>query len=170
MLETARQRRGWSRLLGRRTRCRVTLRLGNSTTSCDAPSLCPCAAFAGAFFQTIGASNVGIGNAGPLLAAEFNNTVVRWSSHAWSQNASRGCSGERWAHFNPSLLPPPAGRAPVVIPRPLRHPLQKILWGIGLLAAANASTVTSTYAGQVVMDGFMGWKVSEGALACAGLP
>lgn len=70
----------------------------------------------------------------------------------------------------PPSSSPPAGRAPVVIPRPLRHPLQKILWGIGLLAAANASTVTSTYAGQVVMDGFMGWKVSEGALACAGLP
>ncbi|KFM25142.1 Metal transporter Nramp3 [Auxenochlorella protothecoides] len=37
----------------------------------------------------------------------------------------------------------------------------RIIWGVGLLAAANASTVTSTYAGQVVMDGFMGWKVNK---------
>lgn len=34
------------------------------------------------------------------------------------------------------------------------------IWGVGLLAAAFASTVTSTYAGQVVMTAYLGVKVS----------
>lgn len=34
------------------------------------------------------------------------------------------------------------------------------IWGAGLLAAAAASTVTSTYAGQVVIVGFLDFKVS----------
>lgn len=37
---------------------------------------------------------------------------------------------------------------------------QRVIWSVGLLAAANASTVTSTYAGQMIMDGFMDWRVS----------
>lgn len=41
-------------------------------------------------------------------------------------------------------------------------PSQQIIWAVGLLAAANASTVTSTYAGQVVMDGYFNWKAREG--------
>lgn len=34
------------------------------------------------------------------------------------------------------------------------------IWGVGLLAAAFASTVTSTYAGQVIMTGYLGVQVS----------
>ncbi|KDD76937.1 natural resistance-associated macrophage protein [Helicosporidium sp. ATCC 50920] len=37
----------------------------------------------------------------------------------------------------------------------------KIIWAIGLLAAGNAATVTSTYAGQTVLDGYLGVKVSR---------
>ncbi|KDD76936.1 natural resistance-associated macrophage protein [Helicosporidium sp. ATCC 50920] len=36
----------------------------------------------------------------------------------------------------------------------------RIIWSVGLLAAANASTVTSTYAGQIIMDGYMNWQIS----------
>ena len=35
------------------------------------------------------------------------------------------------------------------------------IWGAGLLAAAFASTVTSTYAGQIVLTGMMGIKASK---------
>lgn len=43
---------------------------------------------------------------------------------------------------------------------PLLPRTQRVIWSVGLLAAANASTVTSTYAGQMIMDGFMDWRVS----------
>lgn len=33
-----------------------------------------------------------------------------------------------------------------------------IIWGIGLLAAGQSSTMTGTYAGQFVMEGFLGIK------------
>jgi natural resistance-associated macrophage protein len=36
----------------------------------------------------------------------------------------------------------------------------RYIWGVGLLAAALASTVTSTYSGQVVMTGFLRVRVS----------
>ena len=36
----------------------------------------------------------------------------------------------------------------------------KIVWAIGLLAAGQASTMTGTFAGQYVMEGFLNWKVS----------
>jgi natural resistance-associated macrophage protein len=36
----------------------------------------------------------------------------------------------------------------------------KVVWGIGLLAAGQASTMTATYAGQVIMSGFMDIDVS----------
>ena len=35
----------------------------------------------------------------------------------------------------------------------------KIVWAIGLLAAGQSSTMTGTYAGQFVMEGFMRWKI-----------
>lgn len=35
----------------------------------------------------------------------------------------------------------------------------KIIWGIGLLAAGQSSTMTGTYAGQFVMEGFMDIKL-----------
>ena len=37
-----------------------------------------------------------------------------------------------------------------------------IVWGVGLLAAGQASTMTGTFAGQFVMEGFMKWKVRKG--------
>ena len=36
----------------------------------------------------------------------------------------------------------------------------KIVWAVGLLAAGQASTMTGTFAGQYVMEGFLNWKVS----------
>ena len=36
----------------------------------------------------------------------------------------------------------------------------KIVWAVGLLAAGQASTMTGTFAGQHVMEGFLNWKVS----------
>jgi natural resistance-associated macrophage protein len=39
-------------------------------------------------------------------------------------------------------------------------PYMRYIWGVGLLAGANASTVTSTYSGQVVMTGYLRIKVS----------
>jgi natural resistance-associated macrophage protein len=36
----------------------------------------------------------------------------------------------------------------------------RIVWAIGLLAAGQASTMTGTFAGQYVMEGFLNWKVS----------
>jgi len=36
----------------------------------------------------------------------------------------------------------------------------KIVWAIGLLAAGQASTMTGTFAGQFVMEGFIGWRVA----------
>ena len=33
----------------------------------------------------------------------------------------------------------------------------KIVWAIGLLAAGQSSTMTGTYAGQFVMEGFLDW-------------
>lgn len=36
----------------------------------------------------------------------------------------------------------------------------KYIWGIGLLAAGQASTMTGTFAGQFVMEGFLNWKVT----------
>ncbi len=36
----------------------------------------------------------------------------------------------------------------------------KLVWAIGLLAAGQASTMTGTFAGQHVMEGFLNWKVS----------
>ena len=35
----------------------------------------------------------------------------------------------------------------------------KVVWAIGLLAAGQSSTMTGTYAGQFVMEGFMRWKI-----------
>jgi natural resistance-associated macrophage protein len=34
------------------------------------------------------------------------------------------------------------------------------MWGLGLLAAGQASTMTATLAGQIVMGGFLDWKIS----------
>lgn len=36
----------------------------------------------------------------------------------------------------------------------------KIVWAVGLLAAGQSSTMTGTFAGQFVMEGFLNWKVS----------
>ena len=36
----------------------------------------------------------------------------------------------------------------------------KYVWAFGLLAAGQASTMTGTFAGQVVMEGFLDWKVA----------
>ena len=36
----------------------------------------------------------------------------------------------------------------------------KFVWAIGLLAAGQSSTMTGTFAGQFVMEGFLNWKVS----------
>ena len=36
----------------------------------------------------------------------------------------------------------------------------KVIWAIGLLAAGQSSTMTGTFAGQFVMEGFLQWKVS----------
>jgi len=36
----------------------------------------------------------------------------------------------------------------------------KYMWGLGLLAAGQASTMTATLAGQIVMGGFLKWKIS----------
>ena len=36
----------------------------------------------------------------------------------------------------------------------------KIVWAIGLLAAGQSSTMTGTFAGQFVMEGFLQWKIS----------
>ena len=36
----------------------------------------------------------------------------------------------------------------------------KYIWAVGLLAAGQASTMTGTFAGQHVMEGFLNWKVS----------
>ena len=33
------------------------------------------------------------------------------------------------------------------------------IWAIGLLAAGQSSTMTGTYAGQFVMEGFLEWKL-----------
>lgn len=35
----------------------------------------------------------------------------------------------------------------------------KYFWAIGLLSAGQTSTMTSTYAGQFVMEGFLNWKL-----------
>jgi len=35
----------------------------------------------------------------------------------------------------------------------------KYIWGIGLLAAGQSSTMTGTYAGQFVMEGFLDFKL-----------
>lgn len=40
-------------------------------------------------------------------------------------------------------------------------PGARILWGLGLLASGQSSTMTGTYAGQFVMEGFLEWKVSK---------
>jgi Mn2+/Fe2+ NRAMP family transporter len=40
-------------------------------------------------------------------------------------------------------------------------PAARILWGLGLLASGQSSTMTGTYAGQFVMEGFLEWKVSK---------
>lgn len=37
-----------------------------------------------------------------------------------------------------------------------------IIWGVGLLAAGQSSTMTGTYAGQWVMGGFLDLKASTG--------
>ena len=34
------------------------------------------------------------------------------------------------------------------------------MWALGLLAAGQASTMTATLAGQIVMGGFLDWKIS----------
>lgn len=39
-------------------------------------------------------------------------------------------------------------------------PAGRTIWAIGLLAAGQASTMTGTFAGQYVMEGFLNWKVS----------
>ena len=36
----------------------------------------------------------------------------------------------------------------------------KYVWAFGLLAAGQASTMTGTFAGQVVMEGFLDWKIA----------
>ncbi len=36
----------------------------------------------------------------------------------------------------------------------------KYVWAFGLLAAGQASTMTGTFAGQVVMEGFLNWKIA----------
>ena len=36
----------------------------------------------------------------------------------------------------------------------------KYVWAIGLLAAGQSSTMTGTFAGQFVMEGFLDWKIS----------
>jgi len=36
----------------------------------------------------------------------------------------------------------------------------KYVWAFGLLAAGQASTMTGTFAGQIVMEGFLNWKVA----------
>ena len=37
----------------------------------------------------------------------------------------------------------------------------KYVWAFGLLAAGQASTMTGTFAGQVVMEGFLNWLQFE---------
>ena len=36
----------------------------------------------------------------------------------------------------------------------------KIIWGIGLLAAGQAATMTATFAGQIIMEGFLNIKIA----------
>ncbi|KAF7047876.1 hypothetical protein CFC21_056733 [Triticum aestivum] len=35
------------------------------------------------------------------------------------------------------------------------------IWGVGLLAAGTSSTITGTYAGQFIMDGFLNWRLKK---------
>ena len=37
-----------------------------------------------------------------------------------------------------------------------------IIWGLGLLAAGQSSTMTGTYTGQFVMQGYLNLKVGSG--------
>jgi hypothetical protein len=39
-----------------------------------------------------------------------------------------------------------------------------LIWGVGLLAAGQSSTMTGTYAGQFVMGGFLDLKVGGGGV------
>ena len=39
--------------------------------------------------------------------------------------------------------------------------LQQYIWGVGLLAASHAASITSTFAGQLLMDGYFGIKVGR---------
>jgi natural resistance-associated macrophage protein len=36
-----------------------------------------------------------------------------------------------------------------------------VIWGVGLLAAGQAATMTATFAGQIVMDGFLDIKLPQ---------
>ena len=103
--------------------------------------------FAAAFFTVPNGGSVSIGDAGSALAAMFGEHMVR--------DASDGNELlQRWCSFTPLCT------SALQFTCPFRCGiLQRYIWGVGLLAAANGASVTSLYAGQLVCEGYLDIKV-----------
>lgn len=93
-----------------------------------------------------------------LLALVINIFVIAVFAHTFYTTSGAGNAANDWNSDSPTLevgLGNAGEQLAAVYGTAMRY-----IWGVGLFAAANASTVTSTYAGQVVMTGYLNMKVS----------
>ena len=107
--------------------------------------------FAAAFFTVPNRGTVSIGDAGSALAAMFGEHMVRDAT----------CGDEMLLQLG-VFLHTLALQFTCLFLHWLC--LQRYIWGVGLLAAANGASVTSLYAGQLVCEGYLDIKVGVGGM------